>query len=364
MTKELLFMIDTHGKTKEEVVKEAMSAINKRKEKSGYFGKKGMRTAECVSAGHPDKVCDQISDGLLDEYLRNDPDSRVAIETMGGHGHIYITGEVTSRAKLDVENIVQNIYSNIGYSDKPLVHVNIVHQSPEIAHGVDTGGAGDQGIMVGYACDENEEMVPQELYLARQLIKKLPKAFGPDAKSQVTLDDNGKVDTVVISAQHKFGQNFEPLRDLAATLKPKNIFINPSGVFLTGGFSADTGLTGRKLAVDNYGPQIPIGGGCFSGKDATKVDRSAAYMARRIAVDYLRKEKAHEVLVKLAYSIGVAEPVMAIAIIDNKTEVNLLETQEYDLTPWGIIDFLDLKKPIYLCTASDGHFGNSYIWDK
>ncbi|MEI6266629.1 MAG: methionine adenosyltransferase [bacterium] len=357
-------MIDTHGKTKEEVVKEAMTAINSRKEKVEYYSKKGIRTAECVSPGHPDKVCDQISDGLLDEYLRQDPESRVAIETMGGHGHIYITGEVTSCAKVDVKNIVQNIYSEIGYSDELEIHINIVHQSPEIAQGVDTGGAGDQGIMVGYACDENEEMIPQELYLARQLMKNLPKGFGPDAKSQVTLGENGKVDTVVISAQHLEGADFTPLRILAETLEPKHIHINPTGEFVVGGFTADTGLTGRKLAVDNYGPQIPIGGGCFSGKDATKVDRSAAYMARRIAVDYLRKENAHEVLVKLAYSIGVAEPVMAIAIIDNRTEVNLLGSNEYDLTPRGIISFLKLKKPMYLETAKHGHFGSSCVWDK
>ena len=325
---------------------------------------KQVRTAEYVSPGHPDKVCDQISDALLDEYLRQDPDSRVAIETMGGHGHVYITGEVTTTAVVSVENIVQNIYSEIGYKDKLKIHVNIVHQSPDIALGVDTGGAGDQGIMVGYACNENESMIPQEIYLARKLIEALPAGFGPDAKSQVTLDKNGKVDTVVISAQHAPGADFEPLRALAASLNPKHIHINPTGEFVAGGFAADTGLTGRKLAVDNYGPQIPIGGGCYSGKDATKVDRSAAYMARRIAVDYLGSEKCHEVMVKLAYSIGVAMPVMAIAIIDGAREINLLETRAYDLTPQGIIKFLRLKQPIYLQTARHGHFGHKQIWDK
>lgn len=324
---------------------------------------KQIKTAEYVSAGHPDKICDQISDGILDEYLRNDPTSRVAVETMGGHGQIYITGEVTSKAEVDIESLVQKIYTEIGYLEKPKVHVNIVHQSPEIAQGVDTGGAGDQGIMVGYACSDNDAMIPQELYLARELIRNLPVGFGPDAKSQITLAEDGSVDTVVISAQHEVGADFAPLRALAETLNPKHIHINPTGDFSIGGFTADTGLTGRKLAVDNYGPQIPIGGGCFSGKDATKVDRSAAYMARRIAVDYLREHKCREVLVKLAYSIGIAKPVMAIAIIDGKTEINLLNIDKYDLTPKGIVEYLGLKKPVFLETARHGHFGNGFAWD-
>ncbi len=328
-----------------------------------YFRSKGMRTAECVSMGHPDKVCDQISDAILDRYLEQDPLSRVAVEVMGGHGQVYITGEVTSKAHFDLSLIVQNVYTEIGYEDTLQVFTNVVHQSPEIAQGVDVGGAGDQGIMIGYACNENEAMIPQELYLSRKLIHALPAGFGPDAKSQVTLAEDGSVDTVVISAQHQPGADFAPLRELAETLKPKHIHINPTGDFSIGGFTADTGLTGRKLAVDNYGPQIPIGGGCYSGKDATKVDRSAAYMARRIAVDYLRKLDCNEVLVKLAYSIGVIQPVMAIAIIDGEQELNLLENKEYDLSPKGIIDFLGLKDPVYRQTASKGHFGNSFAWD-
>ncbi len=328
-----------------------------------YFKNKGMRTAECVSAGHPDKVCDQISDAILDEYLRQDPGSRVAVEVMGGHGQIYITGEVTSKAHFDLTSIVQNIYTVIGYNDTLQVFTNVVHQSPEIAQGVDVGGAGDQGIMVGYACNENEAMIPQGLYLSRKLIHALPVGFGPDAKSQVTLAEDGSVDTVVISAQHQPGEDFAPLRELAETLKPIHIHINPTGDFSIGGFTADTGLTGRKLAVDNYGPQIPIGGGCYSGKDATKVDRSAAYMARRIAVDYLRKLNCNEVLVKLAYSIGVVQPVMAIAIIDGHKEINLLIDGEYDLSPDGIISSLGLRDPVYRQTASQGHFGNGFAWD-
>ncbi len=346
-------------------------------ESKKYFQKKGIRTAEYVSPGHPDKVCDQISDAILDEYLKGDPDSRVAVEVMGGHGHVYITGEVTSKVEVDSVKVAQKVYSDIGYTDKLEIHVNIAHQSLDISQGVDTGGAGDQGIMIGYACSENEAMIPQELYLARQLIQNLPSGFGPDAKSQVTLDGQGNVDTVVISAQHQPGADFGPLYKLAETLNPRHIHINPTGEFVTGGFEADTGLTGRKLAVDNYGPQIPIGGGCYSGKDATKVDRSAAYMARRIAIDYLKKYDAHEVLVKLAYSIGVAEPVMAIAIINplfnchseqseesSPPTINLLETHEYDLTPKRIIAFLKLKRPVYLQTARKGHFGNGFKWDK
>ncbi|OQB05897.1 MAG: S-adenosylmethionine synthase [bacterium ADurb.Bin212] len=319
-----------------------------------------MKTAESVSAGHPDKVCDQISDAILDECLKQDPESRVAVEALGGHGKIFVCGEITSQAKLEVEKIVEQTYRGIGYNDKVSIISNLVQQSPDIAMGVDSGGAGDQGIMVGYACSENEAMIPQELYLARQILANLPDGFGPDAKSQVTLDNKGKIETIVISAQHAEGQEMQPLAELAGTFSPKCYFINPTGKFTVGGFAGDTGLTGRKLAVDNYGPQIPIGGGCFSGKDPSKVDRSAAYMARRIAVDLLRAKGAREVLVKIAYSIGVAQPVMASAEIDGKSQ----KICGYDLTPRGIIDFLDLKRPIYRQTAVAGHFGHGFVWDK
>lgn len=319
-----------------------------------------MKTAESVSAGHPDKVCDQISDAILDECLRQDPESRVAVEVLGGHGKIFVCGELTTRAELEVKKIARQIYAAIGYSDKVEVILNLVRQSPDIAMGVDNGGAGDQGIMVGYACSENEAMIPQELYVARQILAKLPKGFGPDAKSQVTLDSKGKIETIVISAQHAEGQEMGPLIKLAESFSPKRYFINPTGKFTVGGFAGDTGLTGRKLAVDNYGPQIPIGGGCFSGKDSSKVDRSAAYMARRIAVDLLRAKGADEVLVKIAYSIGVAQPVMASAVIDGKNE----KISGYDLTPRGIIESLGLKRPQYLKTARNGHFGHGFAWDK
>lgn len=326
-----------------------------------------MKTAECVAPGHPDKVCDQISDAILDDCLRQDPKSRVAIETMGGHGIITITGELTTKAFVYMDQIAKRVYKEIGYSDQIGVQINVVSQSPDIAQGVDTGGAGDQGIMVGYATAENKAMIPQELYIAREILQKLPKGYGPDAKSQVTLDDEGNIDTIVLSAQHDEGASYKPLEAMVKSFKPKRFFVNPTGQFVLGGFTADTGLTGRKLAVDNYGPQIPIGGGCFSGKDPSKVDRSAAYMARKIACDLVREGNAIA-LVKIAYSIGVAEPVMATAHVqlkasDDAREVNLLKEKKYDLRPKAIIETLDLRKPIYQKTASHGHFGHGFVWD-
>lgn len=324
-----------------------------------------MKTAECVSKGHPDKICDQVADAILDDVLSQDPESRVAIEVMGGHGVVTITGEMTTTAFSYMDQIAKKVYREIGYTDEIGIQVNVVSQSPDIAKGVDIGGAGDQGIMVGYACDENESLIPQEIFLARKLITSLPQGFGPDAKSQVTLKDNGDVDTVVISAQHQKGQDFDPLYKLAQTLNPERIFINPTGEFTIGGFSADTGVTGRKLAVDNYGPQIPIGGGAFSGKDPSKVDRSAAYMARKIAVDLLKEYDLQEALVKIAYSIGVVEPIMVtVEAKDKKGRSIEVKTKEYDLTPQGIIKFLDLKKPIYRQTAGLGHFGHNFKWDR
>jgi S-adenosylmethionine synthetase len=330
-----------------------------------------MRTAECVSPGHPDKIADQISDAILDECLRQDPDSRVAIETMGGHGIITITGELTTKAYVDMAGIAKKVYREIGYTDEIGVQVNVVSQSPDIAQGVDTGGAGDQGIMVGFASKENEEMIPQELYLARKILKYvLGLGFGPDGKSQVTLDDDGKISELVISVQHKEGQGYSDIED-KVYLEFSKYFadsyrkvINGTGKFVVAGFSADAGVTGRKIVNDAYGPQIPVGGGAFSGKDPSKVDRSAAYMARKIAVDYLKQYKADAVIVKIAYSIGVAEPLMAHAEIYKDGMVTMLETKEYDLTPRGIIKFLDLKKPIYQKTAEWGAFGFNNKWDK
>jgi len=337
------------------------------------------RTAESVSPRHPDKLCDQVSDAILDAYLAIDPNSRVAVETCGGHGIVYIVGEVTSTANnIDIEAIAREIVG-----DDVEIHINLVKQSPEIAGGVDLGGAGDQGIMIGYATDETTELMPREVILSRRLNQHIYQKFPFDGKTQVTLkmlqDGNFELDSVVASFQNSTNQE---LRELIEQFIVENnltgtpeLHINPAGEWHQGGFDADTGLTGRKLAVDNYGPRIPIGGGAFSGKDASKVDRSAAYMARRIAVDYLRARKAKEVFVRLAYAIGHADPLERTVIIDDISEQiplkpgakpteNQTEISGYDLTPQGIISYLGLKRPIYQKTARYGHFGEGFDWDK
>ena len=317
------------------------------------------RTAESVSPKHPDKLCDQISDAILDAYLKEDPDSRVAAETCGGHGVVFVTGEITSKAAdVDIEKIVKRIAG-----DDIEVHTKIVKQSPEIASGVDTGGAGDQGIMIGYATDETPEMLPLEVVLSRHLNEFIYSKFPYDGKTQITIAPDGTIDSIVASFQNVSQAELKTL--VEEFIKDNNLtgklelHLNPAGDWNQGGFDADTGLTGRKLIVDNYGPRIAIGGGCYSGKDATKVDRSAAYMARKIAVDYLKNRHAHEVLVRLAYAIGYAEPLEKTVIIDGKPE----EIEGYDLTPRGIIKFLDLKRPIYEETARYGHYGHNFPWD-
>ena len=317
------------------------------------------RTAESVSPKHPDKLCDQISDAILDAYLREDPYARVAAETCGGHGVVFVTGEITSTAKdIDIEKIVHRIAG-----DGIEVHTKIVQQSPEIAGGVDTGGAGDQGIMIGYATDETPELLPREVVLSRNLNQQIYAEHPYDGKTQVTIAPDGSIDSIVASFQNVSKAELEAIvKDFIANnhLTGKlELHLNPAGDWHQGGFDADTGLTGRKLIVDNYGPRIPIGGGCFSGKDATKVDRSAAYMARKIATDYLKARNAHEVLVRLAYAIGYAEPLEKTVIIDGQPE----EIKGYDLTPQGIIKFLDLRRPIYEETARYGHFGHHFPWD-
>lgn len=325
-----------------------------------------MKTAECVSPKHPDKMCDQISDAILDFCLEQDPNARVAVETLGGHGKVVVMGEITMNGdiiKPNIERIVERV------TGKELeVHMNIVKQSPEIANGVDTGGAGDQGIMVGYACRGNEALIPQESYLARDLCKFIYEKYPYDGKTQITLTDEGWIDTIVASFQNVSAEDLQYfvhiwLDNQVSTDEIEDITIhcNPAGDWNQGGFDADTGLTGRKLAVDNYGPQIPIGGGAFSGKDATKVDRSAAYMARKIAVDLLNAdEEAKEVMVKLAYAIGKAEPVMLTANIDGR-DINVINEVA---TPKGMIEFLDLRTPQFEKTARWGHFGNGFKWDK
>lgn len=320
------------------------------------------RTAESVSPGHPDKLCDQISDAVLDAYLAKDADARVAIEAVGGHGKVFVVGEVTSVASVDVEPIVHRIAG-----DNIEVEVRIVSQSPEIAQGVDTGGAGDQGIMVGYATAETQEHLPLEVVLSRSLNQWLYKKWPFDGKTQVMLKD-GKIVSLVASFQNAKGRQLKT--EVLSWYKHQDksvqsgdniqLHINPAGDWNIGGFSADTGLTGRKLVVDNYGPQVSIGGGCFSGKDPSKVDRSAAYIARKIAVDYLRKRKAREVYVYLAYAIGYPDPLEATVVVDGKPEV----IDGYDLTPRGIIEALDLKRPIYEQTARYGHFGHAeFPWE-
>lgn len=316
------------------------------------------RTAESVSPKHPDKLCDQISDAILDAFLAQDPASRVAVETVGGHGDVFVVGEVTSKGDVDVDDIVQRIAG-----DNLRITVNIVKQSPEIAQGVDAGGAGDQGIMVGYACNETPELLPLEVILSRRLNQFLYELWRYDGKTQVTLKD-GKIVAVVASFQNAPQQELieavERWLEDANCSKDIKIHANPAGDWHKGGFDADTGLTGRKLVVDNYGPRIPIGGGCFSGKDPSKVDRSAAYIARRIAVDYLQKRGAKEVFCHLAYAIGYDQPLEATVTIDGKQE----EVTGYDLSPNGIVKTLDLRKPQYEATACYGHFGNGFTWDK
>lgn len=312
------------------------------------------RTAESVSPKHPDKLCDQISDAILDAHLREDPFARVAVDVAGGHGTVLVTGEVTSKAQhVDIPGIVKRLAGKVELIER------ISAQSPEIAHGVDTGGAGDQGIMVGYATNETPELLPLEYVLARKLNQYLYKIWPFDGKTQVTTID-GEVSVVVASFQHA------PHDELSASINdwlaqeplaiasPDTITIhaNPAGDWEIGGFDADAGLTGRKLAVDNYGPRVPLGGGAYSGKDASKVDRSGAYMARKIAVDYLKSRNAQEVYVYLAYAIGYPEPVEATVIIDGQQE----RVTGYDLTPLGIIENLQLRQPSFEARAAYGHY--------
>lgn len=325
-----------------------------------------LKTAEAVSLAHPDKVCDQISDAVLDACLAQDQHTRSAIEVLGGHGIITVTGELTTAANINIRKIAKDIYRDCGYGEEVGVTVNVVEQSPEIKHGVDNEGAGDQGIMVGYATSETPELVPLEVVLSRKLVRAMGRH---DGKAQVTVN-RGKIERVLTSLCESGDMSDVTLEETAAKelalYLPSHItdlaqvwMKNPNGSWTIGGFTADTGLTGRKLAVDNYGPHIPVGGGAFSGKDATKVDRGAAYMARKVAVDYLKQKGAGEVYVHIAYAIGVAEPLMAVATIDGGQE----KISGYDLRPRAIIERLDLRRPQFRETAKYGHFGNNFGWD-
>jgi S-adenosylmethionine synthetase len=313
------------------------------------------RTAESVTPLHPDKICDQVSDAILDAYLAQDPKARVAVETMGKGNDLYIVGEITSTAEINIPELAREL--PLGLKDYD-IKVNLSKQSNFIAQGVDTGGAGDQGIMVGYATSETAEMMPKEVVLSRNLARKIfDEEKKVDGKTQVTTED-GEVTAVVASFQNISGDRLrEIVKEEFSGIE--TIHTNPAGDWEVGGFLSDAGLTGRKIAVDSYGPRIPVGGGAFSGKDPSKVDRSGAYMARKIAVELLRSKGANEVYVYLAYSIGIAQPVQAIAVIDGKEE----KVSGYDLTPNGIVGLLDLRKPQYFKTAQWGHFGNGFRWD-
>jgi S-adenosylmethionine synthetase len=300
-------------------------------------------TVESVTIGHPDKVCDQISDAILDACVKQDPNSRVAIETFGSHGLLVLGGEITTKATVDYSAIALKTYRDIGYTDELKVIVHITEQSPDIAQGVDTGGAGDQGIMYGFATDETPEFLPRGLVYVRRLTDKLTELrksgevswIKPDGKAQITMQD-GKATVVLISTQHDEAVSQDEIRKtliekvIYAVIPEEyrapnmEILTNPTGKFVIGGFAADTGLTGRKLAVDSYGGIVAHGGGATAGKDMTKVDRSAARKAREVALDIVKSGKAHECLISVAYAIGKAEPVMLVAVNENQEDITPL----------------------------------------
>jgi len=361
-------------------------------------------TSESVTEGHPDKIADQISDAVLDEVMRQDPKGRVACETLVTTGLVVVAGEITTSAIVDYDDLIRKTVEQVGYDDALFgfdsttcaVMCTIKRQSPDIAMGVDTGGAGDQGLMFGYACDETEELMPMPIQLAHRLTQRLAEVrktkkvdfLRPDGKSQVSVEyRNGKpvrVDTVVISTQHSDTVPNEDLRHaiMEHVIKPiipahmldakTKYHINPTGRFVIGGPMGDAGLTGRKIIVDTYGGYSRHGGGALSGKDATKVDRSACYMARYVAKNIVAAGLATKVEVQLAYAIGVAEPVSVMAdtfgtgIIPN-AQITELIRMFFKLTPKGIIDTLDLRRPIFRQTAAYGHFGRSgpgFTWER
>ncbi len=337
-------------------------------------------TVESVTSGHPDKVCDQISDAILDECLREDVKSRVAVESFGGHGTLIVGGEVTTNAQFDAEKIAKEIYRGIGYEQELKIITNIVRQSPDIALGVDTGGAGDQGIMYGYATDETPEYLPDAVVKVHALaegLEKLRRAglswMRPDGKTQITVQ-NGKITAVLVSAQHseEAEQEFikqeltdKLIKPIIGDVSSLEILVNPTGRFVQGGFEADTGLTGRKIMVDTYCGLLPHGGGCFSGKDPSKVDRSAAYMARFAAKNVVASGLAKTCLVSVAYAIGRAEPLMVEAINEKGESLAELVKAKFDFRPRAIMERLNLLRPIYLQTAAYGHFGKAGLpWEE
>ena len=362
-------------------------------------------TSESVTEGHPDKIADQISDAILDAIIAKDPVARVACETLVTTGLAFVAGEVTTNAYADIPSIVRDTIKNIGYTrakygfdyETCAVITAIHEQSGDIAMGVDTGGAGDQGLMFGYACDETPELMPMTISLAHKLAMKLTEVrkndvlayLRPDGKTQVTVEyRDGKpfrIDTIVVSSQHSPEVHLKDLKDdiIEKVIKPvvpqnlldeENVkyYINPTGRFVTGGPMGDTGLTGRKIIVDSYGGVGSHGGGAFSGKDPTKVDRSGAYMARYIAKNIVAAGIANKVEVQIAYAIGVPEPVSLLVDSFGTTKVDPAKTVSairklFPLTPKGIIDALNLRRPIFRKTAAYGHFGREdadFTWEK
>jgi len=361
-------------------------------------------TSESVTEGHPDKIADQISDAVLDEVMRQDPNGRVACETLVTTGLAVVAGEITTSAHIDYDQLVRDTIRGVGYDrakfgydgETCAVMCTVKRQSPDIAMGVDTGGAGDQGLMFGFACDETPELMPMPIQLAHQLTYKLSDVrkskkvdfLRPDGKSQVTIEYRkgrpARVDAVVISTQHGESVSNEDLRAAVTdyVIKPvvpahmldKNtkFYINPTGRFVIGGPMGDAGLTGRKIIVDSYGGYSRHGGGAFSGKDPSKVDRSACYMARYIAKNIVAAGLATKAEVQLAYAIGVADPVSV--MVDSfgtatvpEERITELVRESFKLTPKGIIEALDLRRPIYKPTAAYGHFGRSgagFTWEK
>ena len=360
-------------------------------------------TSESVTEGHPDKIADQVSDGIVDAVLAQDPTGRVACETMLTTGLVMIAGEITCTGSTDFTEVVRAAIRDVGYTrakfgfdaDTCAVLSSIHGQSPDIAMGVDPGGAGDQGLMFGYACRETESLMPLPISLAHDLCRGLSQArrngaidyLRPDGKSQVTVQYDGdtpvRIDTIVVSSQHGDHVGSNQIREdvLNHVVKPiipgalldekTRIFVNPTGRFVMGGPHGDAGVTGRKIIVDTYGGAAPHGGGAFSGKDPTKVDRSASYMARYVAKNCVAAGLADRVQVQLAYAIGVADPVSVLvdtfdtARIDEQ-RISALVREHFSLTPRGIIDTLDLRRPIYRQTAAFGHFGRSepdFTWE-